>query len=400
MTVAPNRTPRRRKVRRTLIVLAAGLGVLVLALTALGVGSVTGVFDAVLHPPVNPAPWDDGDTIRPVPSTDRKVRSVLRAQQYEVAWRTLVTAPDRQQVQREYVFDPDQRRGESASKTRPPSYLAGISVYANDYSDTTKRTYEIDVAEYEDSTDAVAALRDHHIRRKMKQVSSPTIEGASVVSVEQGKSLSLPCRPEQGKPISLAVDAVVDRTVAVSILNGCASSADGGAATDALLAIAVQAAQAIGTVRDQPVPARWMPAAAHVPIISSGGWHQSQLQVADRKDGLDVEPLLDEPFAGSGVDTVFYAEDTVYVYPDRSAAHAVLGRLPGMPDDHRYRKAPRTADRGESDERLCAEGLHWQQGTTCWSRVGRFVVVQTYGENSALGGSIDESQVKALRGAH
>jgi hypothetical protein len=399
MSVAPDRPPRRRTLRRNLIVLAAGLAVLVLGLTALGVGSVTGALDVALHPPLNPAPWDDGDRIRPVRSSDAKVRSVLRAQQYETAWRTLVTTPDQQQVQREYTFDPDQRRGKPSSIHRLPSYLAGISVYANDYSATTGGSYEIDVAEYEDPDDAAAMLRGYHARRSMRQVSAPAIEGADTVSVRRGRSLSLPCRPEQGRPIALAVDAVVDGTVAVSILDGCASTADGSAPTEALLAIAEQAVQAIDTVRAQPVPARWMPGTARVPIISSGSWHQSQLQVADRADGLDVDPLLDEPFAGSGVDTVYYARNTVYAYPSHAAAHAVLGRLPGMTDDdRRYRESPHPVDRGESDERLCAEGLHWQQGTTCWSRVGRFVVVQAYGENSAVAGSLDESQVTALHG--
>jgi hypothetical protein len=397
MTVAPGRRP----IRRSLIVLIVVLAVLVLVAAAAGVGAATGLFGHASRSPVkpaplaHPAPWDDGAPIRPVASTDQKVRSVLRAQQYAIAWRSIVTGLGQQQVAQEYTFDPDQHRGEPSSKHRRPSYVAGLSVYPGDTATAGSDT--IDVGEYRDGGDALAALRDERGGKSLRRVSSPTIDGADDVSVWQGRSLSIPCHPPAGKPISVTVDAVVDGKVALSIGNGCASSADGTAPVEALLAIARKAVRAIETVRRQPVPATWMPGTARIPIISSGSWHQSQLQVSGRHDGVNVDPLLDKPFAGSGVDTVFYAQDTVYAYPGVAAAHAVLGRLPGMSIDRRYQEAPHGVGRGAGDERLCARGLHWQQGTTCWSRVGRFVVVQSYGTNGKADATMDETQVKALR---
>ncbi|BCJ37512.1 hypothetical protein Athai_50150 [Actinocatenispora thailandica] len=413
---APGRAPGRRRIRRSLIVLIVGLAVLVLVAAVVGIGAVTGLFGPTSHPPVNPAPWADGARIRPVRSTDPQVRSVLRAQQYEIAWRSVVTGLGQQQVDQEYTFDPDQRRGESPAQHRRGSYLAGLSVYPHGTSTSTSTSSasastgttdsgaegsdDIHVGEYGRSSDALAALRDDRSGESLRRVSSPAIDGASHVSAWQGKSLSAPCRPKAGKPISVAVDAVVDGRVALSITNGCASSADGGEQADALLAIARKAVRAIETVRSQPVPATWMPGTASVPIISSGGWYQSQLQVSGRRDGLNVQPLLDEPFADSGVDTVFYGKDTVYAYADRAAAHAVLGKLPGMSTDYRYQQAPHRVGAGAGDERLCARGEHWQQGTTCWSRVGRFVVVQSYGTDGKADATMDETQVKALRGVH
>ena len=399
MTGHAGEAPRRRPRRRGLIALVAGLCTLVTVAGLLALGTVTGFLgNVVLHPLVNPAPWGEGDTIRPVRSTDPQIRSVVRSQQYEVAWRALVTGLDVEDLSLEYSFDPEQRRGDDHEPTkRPPSYRAGISVFGYGDADVADPSYEIDIGEYGDPSDATAAIRADRARWSMRTVSSPTIEGASQVAIERGKPVSLPCdRDVAGKPTGMALHAVVDGSVELSVLHGCVGTERSDDAVDHLMAIAAKTVRAIRTVRDQPVPASWMPGTAEVPIISSGGWHQSQLQVAGRRDGLNVDPLLDAPFAGSGVRQVYYAENTVYAYANPAAARAVFGLVPGVGGE--YRETPHLVDRGESDERQCAAGEHWQQGTTCWSRVGRFVVVQTYDENSLFfHGSIDESQAEALQ---
>ena len=397
----PSVAPRRRPRRRGLIALVAGLCTLITVAGVLALGSVTGVLGDVLHPLVDPAPWGEGDTIRPVDSTDPQVRSVLRSQQYDVAWASLMEPDGQQTITQEYSFDPERRRGgHPKPTTHPPSYRAGISAYAYSADGDGKRPYEFHVDEYGDPSDATAATRADRARWSLRTVSSPAITGASHVVVGWAEPDSTRCGSAAGTPNSVGLLAVVDRAVELSLLSDCVRSNDGDRSVDTMIAIATKAVRAIRTAPEQPMPASWMPDTADIPIISSGDWHQSQLRVTGRRDGLNVDPLLDAPFAGSGVRTVFHAQDTVYVDPGRTAAHRVLSRIPKTYEgSHLYVDAPHRVDRGASDERLCAESIHWQLGTTCWSRVGRFVVVQSYGDVlfGKLDGWIDESQTEALQ---
>lgn len=345
-------------------------------------------------PLAHPAPWPEGATISPVSTEDDVVRSVVRAGQYVDAWDAAAPAgTDHGQVTPAFDFDPLAREGEAVDLPVEPG--SGLDAYFMRGDDRR----QISIDEYDDSGTAASALRKATSIRRGTAVTAPALPHAAEVVVLRSSATITPCRPDNGDPTALSLYARIDDEVVLTVLSMCFGAGDEAEATAALTARARAAIGVIMKVRQTPIPVMWMSDTDDVPIISSGSWYQHQRRIAGRADGLDLDRLLPAPFPGTGVQEVFDADATVYAYATAGAAHRLLTLVPGIDTESAgILRAPQPADPGDSDERLCADGLHPQQRGTCWSRVGRFVVVQRTEYRQADG--VDEAQVDALRGVH
>lgn len=393
---APEQAPKAGRRRRTgLMVAIIGLCVLLvgmLAVAGLIVMQATGLFDPSSRPRVNPPPWSKNALITPQATTDPRIRSVVRAQQYRQAWRIAADDPG-QQVSLKYSFDPDQRRGERPP-VRLPSMVAGLDVYLRTDSDAGPD--DISLTEYDSPADATAEAAKVNARYGGQSMTAPRLTGADRVVLLRMQSRSTPCQPPEGDPAGLALIAVVDDHVTVVVTDGCLGSTEIVDGTAALTKRAAEVVTVVRQVRSQPVPVRWMDQTAGLPIISDGSWSAEQVPIG-RLDSSAVDRLLPAPFTRTHVQTAFFAKDDVYVYADDQAAHAVMADLPTLDSSGRYLEPPKPADPSEGAERMCATGMHLQLGVTCWSRVGRFIVVGVH-PSSGPDASLDERQVKALRG--
>lgn len=328
------------------------------------------------------APWPAGEPIVPAATEDPEVASAARAEQ----WSQALAAAN--PLRRTPVSTGPLRAFEK--RDLGDGFLAGAQSRGYDGENTT-----IVVAEY-DSNEAALARHRRRDPEERLQESGPNIAGATSVTVSTEPATDAGCPAEtRSEPTDLSLRFVVTERVAVRLEQPCVPAARIDDELDRFADVGERVLTLAQDVAEEPTPAAWFDRAEQHHILSNGSWHQQQYVLADRRDDLDLSPLLPEPFQDTGVRLAFSAQDLVLVYADRPAARRAIKALdrPAAADDRRYAGPPQRRASAVADDQWCVDGYHPGERGSCWSLVGRYVVITDLPDSDD---APDESQLEAL----
>lgn len=372
--------------RRILIVLLS----LVLVGSLAGIGAVAyttlfGGYDPLLGRGayVNPPPWTEDEPLTPVSTEGRpQLQSYARAQQIEEWMKSRMTLPgdgEPDQWSETLAFDETAReRGKRTSSDIPAGLVAGQSARVSGIDADETHTF-LDVLWFT-SADARDAYRDLRVPAPSREV------GTSVVH----KADTCTRGGYEGQLDSVYANAPVGDRLLISTGASCVPVTnvedEKGHAREAAT-VAVKEARAL---EQEPMPATLFDHTPEFPVISSGFWHDQQT-VVNPSLGDRADRVLPANVRRDGVEVFIQGRDDVVVLKTVEQAKRMINSE--FTSSHPNPTTRQQVD--YADEQACREGKHYQQGTQCWTRTGRIVVISRHDHD----GQVQvKDQIELLRG--